>query len=51
MTFERQSFREIEPEEDEIHISDDRMTISFYFGLSPPAFLDEVRILVATDSN
>ncbi|HWL07179.1 MAG TPA: FecR domain-containing protein [Planctomicrobium sp.] len=44
--FETQSFRELELDEDEIQISDDRKTASFYFGTDPPAYLDECRILV-----
>lgn len=44
--FESQNFRELELEEDEILISDDQKTVSFYFGVSPPEFLDEARILV-----
>lgn len=48
--FEPQSFRELELAEDEIQISDNRKTVSFYFGTDPPAYLDECRILVI-DSN
>lgn len=44
--FESQDFRELELDEDEILISDDKKTASFYFGVSPPEFLDEARILV-----
>jgi len=43
---EQESFRQLELEEDEIRISDDRKTVSFFFGVSPPEFLDEARILV-----
>ncbi|WP_437223084.1 FecR domain-containing protein [Planctomicrobium sp. SH661] len=48
--YEVAEFRELELEEDEIQVSDDRKTVSFYFGVSPPEFLDEVRILVVESS-
>ncbi|SFI86861.1 FecR domain-containing protein [Planctomicrobium piriforme] len=44
--YETKQFRELEIEEDEVRISDDRKTVSFFFGVSPPEFLDEARILV-----
>lgn len=44
--YESQEFRELELDEDEFQISDDRKTVSFYFGTSPPEYLDEVRIIV-----
>lgn len=48
--YETESFRELELDEDEIQISDDRKTLSFYFGTSPPHYLDEARIFVVSQS-
>jgi len=48
-TYEKQDFRELELDEDEIQLSDDQRTISFFFGMSPPTFLDEVRVFVLSD--
>ncbi|HWL07646.1 MAG TPA: FecR domain-containing protein [Planctomicrobium sp.] len=42
--------RELESEKDEVHFSDDRKTVSFFFGVSYPEFLDEARILVIEES-
>jgi len=47
--YESNSFRELELDEDEIHVSDDRKTASFYFGTSPPEYLDQARIFVVSD--
>ncbi|WP_437185235.1 FecR domain-containing protein [Planctomicrobium sp. SH668] len=44
--YEKNSFRELELDEDEILISDDQRTLSFFLGISPPAFLDEMRVLI-----
>jgi len=44
--FESQKFRELESDEDEVQLSDDKKTVSFFFGSDPPEFLDECRILV-----
>lgn len=44
--YESQSFRELELDEDEVRVSDDRKTVSFFFGITPPELLDEARILV-----
>jgi len=44
--FEQQEFRQLELDEDELQFSEDRKTVSFYFGVSPPRFIDEARILV-----
>jgi len=46
IVMESAKFRELELDEDEIQISDDRQTVSFFWGVSPPEFLDEARILV-----
>lgn len=43
---ESAEFRELELEEDKIQVSDDHRTVSFFWGVSPPEFLDEARILV-----
>lgn len=48
--YETAEFRELELDEDEIQISDDRKTLSFYFGTSPPHYLDEARIFVVSQS-
>jgi len=48
--FEPRDFRQLELEEDEIQISDDRKTVSFFFGVSPPEFLDQARVLVIEES-
>lgn len=45
-TYEPLKIRELELDEDEIRISDDRRTISFYFGASGGQPLDEARVLV-----
>lgn len=44
--YESRSFRELELDEDEVRISDDRKTVSFFFGITPPELLDEARVLV-----
>jgi len=44
--YEPSSIRELELDEDEVRISDDRMTVSFYFGVSGVEPLDQARILV-----
>lgn len=49
-TFESRDFRELELEEDEILLSDDRKTVSFYWGVSPPYYLDQARVLVRESS-
>lgn len=46
MQYESQPFRELELDEDEAQVSDDRKTVSFFFGITPPELLDEARILV-----
>lgn len=48
-TYEKQNFRELERDEDEIRLSDDQRAISFSFGMSPPTFLDEARIFVFSE--
>jgi len=50
VTFETREFRQLELDEDEIQISDDRKTVSFFFGVSPPEFLDQARVLVIEES-
>lgn len=47
--FERAPYRELELDEDEVHISKDRHTVSFYCGVNPGEHLDEARILVITE--
>jgi hypothetical protein len=47
--YEPGEFRELELDEDEIQISDDLKTISFYFGVSGGKSLDQARILVVRD--
>jgi len=48
--FEEAGFRELELDEDEIRISNDRKTVSFFFGANPNELLDEARILVVSES-
>ena len=47
--YEQGKFRELELGEDEIQISDDRQTISFYFGVSGQKAIDQARVLVVRD--
>jgi len=44
--FDNHSFRGLEMDFDQIHVSDDNQTVSFFFGMAPPTYLDQVRILV-----
>ncbi|HWL08237.1 MAG TPA: FecR domain-containing protein, partial [Planctomicrobium sp.] len=44
--FEPAQYRELELDEDQVHISKDRQTVSFYCGVNPGEHLDEARILV-----
>jgi len=44
--FESNKFREFEMDEDEVRISQDRKTVSFYCGVNPGEFLDEARVIV-----
>jgi len=41
--------RGLEPGADEIQVTNDRRAVSFFFGMAPPEYLDQVRILVLTD--
>lgn len=49
-SYESQAFRELELDEDEVQISDDRRTVSFFFGITPPKLVDEARILLIHES-
>jgi len=42
--------RELELDEDEVRISDDRKTASFYFGLTGAEPIDHARVLVTSDA-
>lgn len=42
-------FRGLELAEDEVTLSDDGRTVSFYFGIEPPIYLDQLRILVENE--
>ncbi|WP_437228926.1 FecR domain-containing protein [Planctomicrobium sp. SH661] len=44
--FESARFRGLELDEDEVHVSKDRRTVSFYCGVNPGEHLDEARVLV-----
>ncbi|WP_437231007.1 FecR family protein [Planctomicrobium sp. SH661] len=44
--YETEAFRELELDEDEVRLSDDRKTVSFYFGVSGEKSLDQARILL-----
>lgn len=44
--YDSSSFGGLELSEDEVVISDDRQTVSFYFGMEPPMYLDQMRILI-----
>lgn len=46
LEYESAPLRELELDEDEVRISDDRRTVSFYFGVSGVEPLDQVRVLV-----
>lgn len=46
LKYESGTLRELELDEDEVRVSDDRRTVSFYFGVSGVEPLDQVRILV-----
>ncbi|WP_437228942.1 FecR domain-containing protein [Planctomicrobium sp. SH661] len=35
-------------DEDKVQVSKDRRTVSFHFDMSPPKYLDEVRVLIVT---
>lgn len=48
--FESRPFRGLELNADEIRISDDKETVSFFFGMESPTYLDQVRILVLASS-
>jgi len=45
-SYETADFRALELDEDQVRISSDRKTISFFFGVKLPGSLDEARILV-----
>lgn len=44
--YETRAFRGLEQKSDEVHLSDDRKSASFFFSVSYPEFLDEARVLV-----
>jgi len=44
--YEPGKFRELELDEDEVRLSNDRKTVSFYFGVSGGKSIDQTRILV-----
>jgi len=44
--FSHHAHRGLERDFDEIRLSDDQKTVSFFFGMAPPVYLDQVRILV-----
>jgi len=46
--YETGHFRSLELDEDEILVSGDRQTVSFYCGVSPPHYLDEARIIITS---
>jgi len=46
LRYESRSFRGLEPDADEVRISDDRRTVSVFFKMSPPEYLDQLRLLV-----
>lgn len=48
--YETAAFRGLELDADEIRLSDDRQTLGFFFGVSPPHYLDEARIFVVTSA-
>jgi len=47
ITYDTNSFRGLELKADEIRVSDDRETVSFFFAIESPHHLDQVRLLVA----
>lgn len=47
--YDHGSFRGLESNADQIHVSDDDRTVSCFFGMAPPAYLDQARILVIAD--
>lgn len=51
--FESASYRGLELglDEDQAQVSKDRYTVSFHFDMSPPQNLDEVRVLIVTNTN
>jgi len=49
--YETEAFRELEAGKDEVRLSDDRKTVSLFFSVSYPEFLDEARILVIEKSS
>jgi len=48
--FETARYRELELDEDEVRLSKDRQTVSFYCGVNPGEHLDQARILVISES-
>lgn len=44
--YETGAFRELEQKKDEVRLSEDRKSASFFFSVSYPEFLDEARVLV-----
>lgn len=44
--YDSRPYRGLELDEDEVILSEDRQTVSFYLGMEPPMYLDQVRILV-----
>jgi len=50
IVFDQQKQRGLERDLDQIQLSDDLKTVSFFFGMSPPIYLDQVRILVSHHS-
>jgi FecR protein. len=51
VTVEKSAERGLELDEDEIRVSDDRKTVSFYFGASGGKPVDQARILVMLNQN
>jgi len=47
--YETRDFRGLELKADEIRLSDDKETVSFFFGMESPTYLDQVRILITTE--
>lgn len=46
--YEKSGFRELELDEDEVRVSDDQKTASFYFGVSGGQSLDQARLLITS---
>jgi len=46
IVYEKHDFRGLELNADEIRLSDDKETVSLFFGMESPTYLDQMRILV-----